>query len=80
MSLKITLDAPEGQAHIRVIRKIEGMLLEHRECAAEEADDLELILGELYSNVIRHTHSEKGRYDLRPAQPQGTTVHTLKRL
>ena len=64
MNLKITLDVPEEEAHLRVIRKIGRMLLEHHECAAEEADDLELILGELCSNVIRHARSEEGRYCL----------------
>ena len=64
MNLKITLDVPEEEAHLRVIRKIGRTLLEHHDCTAQEADDLELILGELCSNVIRHARSEEGRYHL----------------
>ena len=62
MNLKITLDVPEEEAHLRVIRKIGRTLLEHHDCTAQEADDLELILGELCSNVIRHAQSKETHF------------------
>ena len=62
MKLKIALDVPEDEFYIGMIRQIGRTLLEHHECAVEDVDDLEVVMGELCSNVTRHAHSEEGCY------------------
>lgn len=62
MNLKIAIDVPEDEFYIGMIRQIGRTLLEHHDCIADDADDLELIIGELCSNVTRHARSEKACY------------------
>lgn len=62
VKLKIALDVPEEEFYIGMIRQIGRTLLEHHNCSSEDVDDLEVVVGELCSNVTRHAHSEKGCY------------------
>ncbi len=45
-----------------MIRQVGRTFVEHHACDAEDADDLEMIIGELCANVTRHARSEKGHY------------------
>jgi anti-sigma regulatory factor (Ser/Thr protein kinase) len=61
MSLKIALEVPEDAAYISMVRQMGRTLLEPY--ASEQIiDDIELVIGELCSNVTRHARSEKGCY------------------
>ncbi|MDQ2798409.1 MAG: ATP-binding protein [Armatimonadota bacterium] len=62
MKVRIALDVPEDHAYVRMIRQIGRTLLEEHQASAEDIDELELIVGELCSNVTRHAHSESGCY------------------
>lgn len=61
MCLKIALDVPEDAAYIGVVRQMGRTLLEHH-ATAQILDDIELVIGELCSNVTRHARSERGCY------------------
>ncbi len=62
VNLKIALDVPEDEFYIAMIRQIGRTLVEHHDCIAADADDLEMIVGELCANVTRHARSEEGCY------------------
>jgi anti-sigma regulatory factor (Ser/Thr protein kinase) len=62
LNVRIALDVPEDHAYVRMIRQIGRTLLEEHQASIEDIDELELIVGELCSNVTRHAHSEAGCY------------------
>ena len=61
MSLKIALEVPEDAAYIGMVRQM-GRTLLGTQVTAQVIDDIELVIGELCSNVTRHARSEKGCY------------------
>jgi len=64
MSMKITLEVPEDERLVPMIRQIGRTLLEHRNAAPRDIDDIEVVLGELCSNVLRHARSQDGGYQV----------------
>jgi serine/threonine-protein kinase RsbW len=62
MILKLSLDLPEDRAYVRLIRELGKTTLRHLKVDLEDVEDMEAILDELCSNVIRHAHSEQGRF------------------
>ena len=61
MCMKIALDVPEDTAYIGKVRQMGRTMLEHH-ATAQVLDDIELVIGELCSNVTRHARSERGCY------------------
>jgi len=57
MILKLTLDLPEDAAYIRMTRLLSRCVLEEIKVTDPTVDDIENIIGELCSNVIRHAQS-----------------------
>ena len=64
LTVKIALDVPEEHSYIGMVRQIGRTLLEHHRVTAQDIDDLEIIVGELCSNVTRHARSEVGSYQV----------------
>ena len=62
MILKLSMDLPEDQDYMRLTRLLGRTLLEHLQVDEQDVVDLELMLGELCSNVIRHAHTCNGRF------------------
>jgi len=62
MILRLTLDLPEERAYIKIIRLLGRTLLEHLNVLEQDVDEVEVIVGELCANVIRHAHSVEGRF------------------
>ncbi len=62
MILKLSMDLPEDQNYMRLTRLLGRTLLEHLQADEQDMVDLELMLGELCSNVIRHAHTCDGRF------------------
>lgn len=62
MILKLALELPEDLAYVRITRTLGRALLEFLQ--AEEADiaDIEILVGELCANVLRHAQTSKGKY------------------
>lgn len=62
MILKLSLDLPEDGSYVRITRLIGRTLLEHLHVVDADITDLEILVGELCSNVIRHAQSSQGRF------------------
>jgi len=62
MILKLSLDLPENEAYVRITRLLGRTLLEHLQVVEKDVDDIELVVGELCTNVLRHAQSDKGRF------------------
>ena len=62
MILNVSLDLPGDGVYLRVARHISRTLLEDLGVVSEDIDDLEFVLGELGSNVIRHAQAMEDRY------------------
>jgi anti-sigma regulatory factor (Ser/Thr protein kinase) len=57
MILKLSLDLPEDVAYIRMTRLLSRCVLDEIKVIDHTVDDIENIIGELCSNVIRHAQS-----------------------
>ncbi|BDI31673.1 hypothetical protein CCAX7_37240 [Capsulimonas corticalis] len=64
MILKLSLDLPEEKEYIRLSRTLGKCTLEYLNVMQSDIDDVETIVSELTSNVIRHAHSTEGRFGL----------------
>lgn len=62
MILMLSLNLPDDQAHIRTTRLLSRTLMEDIQVIQTDIDDVETIVGELCSNVVRHAHSKSGKY------------------
>ena len=72
MSMKITLEVPEDESLVPMIRQIGRTLLEHWNAAPTDIDDIEVVLGELCSNVLRHARSQVGATKSRWSMTENT--------
>lgn len=54
MILKVSLDLPGDGTFLRIARRIGHTLLEDLGVVAQDIDDVEFIVGELCTNVVRH--------------------------
>ena len=55
--MRLSLDLPEDEAYIRTTRLLSRTLLEDIKVNRTTIDDVETIVAELCSNVVRHAHS-----------------------
>jgi serine/threonine-protein kinase RsbW len=60
--LRIAFDLPQSLRYIMHLRRNVRSLVEELGVPQKDADDVELLLGELATNAVRHGHSEAGRY------------------
>lgn len=56
-SVSIAFDLPDTLSHLTYLRNKVRALLAHLDVTRQDIDDLELIIGELATNVIRHAQS-----------------------
>lgn len=64
MILRLSLDLPEDLAYVRLTRMLGRALLEHLRAVPVDIDDIELMVGELCANVVRHAQSHAGRFQV----------------
>ena len=64
MILRFSLDLPEDGAYVKITRLLGRTLLEYLQVTPSVVDDLEFVVGELCTNVIRHARSESGRFQV----------------
>lgn len=64
MILKLTLDLPEDGAYIGLTRQVSRSILTYLQVRSDIVDDIEFIVGELASNVIRHAGQDRFQLDL----------------
>jgi serine/threonine-protein kinase RsbW len=62
MILRLSLDLPEDGEFVRITRVLGRTLLEHLQVVDSDVADLELLVGELCTNVLRHARSNDGRF------------------
>ena len=64
MILRLSLDLPEDQEYIHTTRLLSRTLLDDLHVIAQDKDDIETIVTELCTNVVRHAQSTEGSYHL----------------
>jgi len=64
MILRLMLELPEDLAYIRITRILGRALLEHLQAEQRDIADVETLVGELCSNVLRHAQSHDGRFQV----------------
>lgn len=62
MILNLSLDLPEDGYYLRIARLLSRTLLEHLKVVERDIDDVEIVIGELCANVLRHAESDDGRF------------------
>ncbi len=62
MILNVSLDLPGDGAFLRIVRRIGRGLLEDLSVTDQDVADIEFVVGELCSNVIRHAQVSNGRF------------------
>lgn len=62
MILNVSLNLPEDGAYLRIARRLGRTLLEDLGAVKTDIDDVEFVVGELCTNVIRHAQSSEGRF------------------
>ncbi len=64
MILKLSLDLPDDGAYVPLTRQLGRGLLEYLKVVKEDIGDVETIVTELVSNVVRHAKSTDGRFQV----------------
>ncbi len=59
MILKIALDLPGDGTYLRIARRIGHTLMEDLGVVSQDITDIEFIIGELCTNVVRHAQTSK---------------------
>lgn len=62
MILRLALELPEDLEYIKITRILGRALLEHLEVEPADTDDVEILVGELCANVIRHAQNHDDHY------------------
>jgi anti-sigma regulatory factor (Ser/Thr protein kinase) len=62
--LRLSLDLPEAVAYVTTLRKTCRCLADNLGLSHEDADDIELLLGELATNAVRHAHGDGYRVEV----------------
>ena len=64
MILNVSLDLPSDGSYLRIARHVGRTLLEDMGVVGDDIDDIEFVVGELCSNVIRHAQTTDGRFHI----------------
>lgn len=64
MLFRLSLELPEDDAHIAIARLVARNLLEHLRVDPQDIDDIEVVIGELATNAVRHSKDVRYRADL----------------
>ena len=62
MILRLSLDLPEDAAYVRTTRLLSRCLLDDLQVSKTTTDDVETIVAELCSNVVRHAQSKETHF------------------
>jgi len=78
MILRLSLDLPEDAAYIRTTRLLSRCLLEDIDVTTPIINDVENIVGELCSNVVRHAESKATHFQVTLEYYEPMVVITVK--
>lgn len=62
MILKLTLELPGDYQYLRLARRICRAVMDDFGVVVKDVDDVEFVLGELCTNVVRHARTSDGRF------------------
>ncbi len=62
MILRLSLDLPEDATYVRTTRLLSRTLLEDMKVTKTDIDEVETIVAELYTNVVRHAKSKETHF------------------
>jgi len=66
MIIRMALDLPAEAAYVRLVRTMAETLLTDMGVVREDVDDIELIVGEVCANAVRHAYDNPNdRYEVR---------------
>jgi len=64
MILNVSIDLPGDGAFLRIARRVGRGMLEDLNVTEQDVSDIEFVVGELCSNVIRHAKVSNGRFQV----------------
>ncbi len=64
MILNLSLNLPGDDGSLRIARRVGSCLLEALNVTEQDVSDIEFVVGELCSNVIRHAQVSSGRFNV----------------
>lgn len=64
MRLLLPLNLPDDVAHVPMLRRVSREALSSCKVSPRDVDDLELLIGELATNAVRHARAPNFRVDL----------------
>jgi serine/threonine-protein kinase RsbW len=64
MILKLSLDMPDDEVYVPLTRQFGRGLLKYMNVVKEDIRDVEAIVTELITNVVRHAQSSEGRFQV----------------
>ncbi len=64
MILKLALNLPEDGTYVRIVRRLCRTLLDELGADKSDREDLEILIGELCTNVLRHAGDHDKRYQV----------------
>lgn len=75
-AIRLSFDLPEAVPFIKHLRRTSRSLMDSFGLSAQDADDLELMIGELATNAARHAHCDNYRVtiELSPNQAKVTVT------
>lgn len=76
MILRLSLDMPVDREYVRTTRLLSRALLEDLKVLPEDTDAIELIIGELCTNVVRHAAQNKNNRSSSASVPGETAEAT----
>ncbi len=59
---RLSFEVPPALSNITHLRKTARCLLESMEVSSQDTDDVETLIGELATNVVRHAQTDSGNY------------------
>ena len=64
MILRLALELPEDLTYVRITRILGRALLDFLQVEPADMDDIEILVGELCANVLRHAQSHDSKYQV----------------
>jgi len=72
--LRLSFDLPIGISYVTHLRRTARCLVEHLGISKSDADDIELVLGELATNVVRHAGGDGYRVEIEFCEDRATVT------
>jgi anti-sigma regulatory factor (Ser/Thr protein kinase) len=61
VNIRLSLELPEDVAHVSMVRRVSREVLVSYHASSQDVDDIEVLVGELVTNAVRHAHASRYR-------------------